>query len=483
MTLRKRSLQSAANPPVRDRNRWTSRWFEKLMAAIALTNLGLVAFDLSYVPWRDLYLRQFPELTQWYGATFKGMEPHRATDSYLATVAQLQEQVAQTGLQSAEATALLARLRQQSNELIDEDPFQIANKSGTLERIKNRMRDQVGVESSKQAFATFWSPDYLSQRGWSTEIGFFDSRIRPLIETNYYRGIGVDGKPIDLFLAIDLCFIGLFGLEFLARTFYLSRRYKGASWFDAMLWRWYDLFLLIPIWQWLRVIPVTMRLNQSKLVNLEPLGNKISNFVLSSIAVELTEVVVLRIIDQFQNLVKQGDIARWLIQPGSSQRYVDLNGVDEVQAIAQRLVNLVVYQVLPTLKPEIEALLQHSVISVLNSSPVYRGLQPLPGMTAFSNQLAQQLVQQVSQNAYGAITAALQDAKGAELTQQLVQRFSESLRSNVQQENTVEDIQSLVTALLDEVKINYVQRLADEDVEKLREQNHQLYQQMKSSNQ
>ncbi|HEY9646342.1 MAG TPA: hypothetical protein V6C88_08245, partial [Chroococcidiopsis sp.] len=198
--------------------------------------------------------------------------------------------------------------------------------------------------------------------------------------------------------------------------------------------------------------------------------------------VELTEVVVLRVIDQFQNLVKQGDIARWLIQPGSSQRYVDLNGVDEVQAIAQRVVNLVVYQVLPTLKPEIEALLQHSVISVLNSSPVYRGLQPLPGMTAFSNQLAQQLVQQVSQNAYGAITAALQDAKGAELTQQLVQRFSESLRSNVQQENTVEDIQSLVAALLDEVKINYIQRIAAEDVETLREQNHQLYQQMKPSN-
>ena len=45
--------------------------FERLMAMIATVNLCLVLFDLSYVPWRDFYLRNLPQITQtvpghWY---------------------------------------------------------------------------------------------------------------------------------------------------------------------------------------------------------------------------------------------------------------------------------------------------------------------------------------------------------------------------------------------------------------------------------
>jgi hypothetical protein len=36
--------------------------------------------------------------------------------------------------------------------MIDENPFQVANKSGTLELIKLKMRDRVGTESSTEAF-------------------------------------------------------------------------------------------------------------------------------------------------------------------------------------------------------------------------------------------------------------------------------------------------------------------------------------------
>lgn len=122
------------------------------MAIAATVNLGLVLFDLSYVPWRDFYQREFPGLTQVYDP-IKGIEPHRDTQKYLNTVNSLKEQVNQTGLQSPQTAKLLDELRRLSSEMIDTNPFEIANKTGTLEKIKNRMRDRLGQESSRQAFS------------------------------------------------------------------------------------------------------------------------------------------------------------------------------------------------------------------------------------------------------------------------------------------------------------------------------------------
>lgn len=147
------------------------------MALLALANLGLVLFDLSYIPWRNFYLKHLPQLTEQYGARFKGIEPHRLTTAYSETVRELENQVALTGIQSAEVNQQLLQLQSLSEELIDEDPFAAVNKAGTLERIKNRMRDRVGVSSSKQAFATFWSQAYLSREGWNPSISFFSVRF------------------------------------------------------------------------------------------------------------------------------------------------------------------------------------------------------------------------------------------------------------------------------------------------------------------
>jgi hypothetical protein len=60
-------------------------YFERLMAIIATINLCLVIFDLSYVPWRDFYLRKIPQITQIYDP-IKGIEKHRETQQYLDKV-------------------------------------------------------------------------------------------------------------------------------------------------------------------------------------------------------------------------------------------------------------------------------------------------------------------------------------------------------------------------------------------------------------
>ncbi|NJN19946.1 MAG: hypothetical protein HC812_00450 [Leptolyngbya sp. RL_3_1] len=453
----------------------TVLWFERIFALIGLVNLLLVLFDASYIRFRDIYLQFIPEVTVWYGETLKGIEPERATVTYLETVDKLKEQVAQTGLTSIQAETLLADLREQSQALVDENPFQIAGKSGTLERIKNQMRDRTRRDSSKQAFQEFWSVGYLTQQGWSQEIRYFDEYIIPLMATNYFRKIGEDGGPLDLFVLLDGWFVALFGLELLARTFYISRRYKNTNWLDALLLRWYDLLFFLPFWRWLRAIPVLIRLNQSQIVNLIPLRNRINRVFITNFAVELTEVVVLRIIDQIQNLIREGNVSQWLLATGSGRRYVDLNGVDEVQAISTQVGALLVYRILPKIKPELDAVLQHTLTNALNDAPGYQSFRQIPGLGTLPDQIAQQLVSQASAQLYGSLTGALNDQKGAELTQSLVNQFSESFRAELQTGKTLEEIQTLIIDLLDEVKINYVKQLDAEDVAQLMEENYRIY--------
>lgn len=457
------------------RSKFKRLWFEKLMAVVALINLAIVLLDLSYIPWYDFYLTQAPQFVQWYGQRFKGIEPDRFTENYLSTVQQLEDQVALTGLRSPEVETLLQELQSLSNTMVDENPFAEAGKTGTLERIKHRMRERVDRNSSKRAFSIFWSQDYLAETDWQESIDFFNQNIRPLIATNYFRQIGFDGNPVNRFWRIDIWFVGIFALEFLARTIYLSRRYKGTSWLDAVIWRWYDLLLLLPFWRWLRVIPVTVRLNQSNLVNLDPINNRIIRSLVSGVAVEVTEIVVVRVIDQIQDLIRHGEAAKWLLSPDGGRRYIDINGINEVEVISQRLIAVLVYQVLPSIKPEFEALLQHTVTAILNSSPVYARLQNVPGVKDWSNQITQRLVTEISQNGYQALVTSLEDETGASLVKQLIDRFGETFRSEIQEDRAIDEIQSLSIALLDEIKINYIKRVEAEDIETLQERKKELY--------
>jgi hypothetical protein len=447
--------------------------FERLMAIIAVINLGLVLFDLSYVQWRDFYLRRLPQITKVYDP-IKGIEPHRDTTSYLEAVVALEEQVSQTGLQSPQTKNQLVQLSRLSTEIIDSNPFAGVNKSGTLEKIKNRMRDRTRQKSAKQAFATFWSQPYLTQNGWVREINFFNQKIRPLIATNYYRRIGENGESLDNFWIIDLPFVILFGIELLGRTFYIRRQHPGLRWSEAVLWRWYDLFLLLPFWRWLRIIPVLVRLDQARLLNLHPVQRQLNQGIVANFAEELTEIVVVRVINQIQGSIKRGELTHWLLSQENLRPYIDINNVNEVEAIAGLLVQTVVYQVLPKIQPDITAILRHTIETVFHEIPVYRNLQNFPGVEQAQTQLSEQLATQITTNLYKTLVSAVEDPVGAKLSAQLVQHFSQALGAEIQKKQVLSEIQSLLFDFLEEIKLNYVQRLSQEDIDQILEQTRQL---------
>jgi hypothetical protein len=455
-------------------------WFERVMALLATANLGLVLFDMTYIPWRDFWLRgviqaggvtltlPLPPITQWYDP-IKGIEPHRETQTYLTAVDQLQEDLQRGGINSPQAQKSLQELRDRSRDMIDTNPFSAANKSGTLEKIKNRMREHIygsltRDQSSREAFKQFWSQDYLSQQGINEQLKFFNERIRPLIATNYFRSIGEDGQPTDWFVLLDAPFAAIFGLEFLLRTFLLSRRYKSLTWIDAMVWRWYDVFLFLPFARWLRVIPVAVRLDQAQLVNLDRVREQATQGFVASIAEELTEAVLAQSITRLQMGLQQGDVAQRLLRT-LDKPYVDLNQRDEVKEIVSQLLTLTVYQVLPKIRPEIEAVLRHPIEAVLTQAPGYDLLKSVPILGGVPNQVNHRLVSTATEQAYNALVMALEDKMAAELMSQLVKTFGKTLVEELQQGRTLEEVQSLLNDLLEEVKVNYVDALMREEIE------------------
>jgi hypothetical protein len=446
-----------------------SLWFERLMAITATLNIGLVVFDLSYIPWRDFYLRNFPSLTRLYDP-IKGIQAHRETEAYLIAVSNISEQVTQTGLQSQQVETQLDQLRRLSTEIIDTNPFAAADKSGTLEKIKNRMRDHTQERSAKKAFVKFWSQQNLTQNGWNQEINFFNRQITPLIATNYYRQIGENGELIDRFILIDLPFTLIFGMELLASCFLTKRRHPEFSWLETIIWRWYNLLLLLPFWRTLRVIPVIIRLDKAGIISSQSIRTQLHRGIVSNFAEEFTEIIVVRVINQIQGSVKRGELTKWLLQKEGMRPYIDLNNVNEVEAISTILVQTIIYQVIPKIQPEITAILRHNIEGALNQTPVYKNLQIIPGVSQFQAQMSEQLSSQLATNLYNAIIRAVEDPVSATLSSKLLERFTDTLGAEMQKKQVITELQSLVTDFLEEVKINYVQRLSQEDIQQVVEQ-------------
>ncbi|MEQ8995236.1 MAG: hypothetical protein RID53_01885 [Coleofasciculus sp. B1-GNL1-01] len=476
-------------------------WFERLMALVASFNYFLVLFDLTYLPLRDFWLHgevqlvsfdigpwsfpgwslevPLPPITQWYDP-IKGIQPYRETEHYLDKVNALEAEIDATNLrtklrslQSPEVIQLLEDLRQRSVDMIETNPFQLADKTGDLEKIKNKMRGHIpnDEDSAKEAFREFWSQENLTAKDPENELEFFNEEIRPLIAANYYRPIGETGDFVDYFgLRIDFPFFLVFLTDFLGRTWFISRHRTGVSWIDAMLWRWYDIFLLIPLWRWLRIIPVTIRLDQARLIDMSAIQKQARQGFVAEIAGDMTQVVVIQIINELQSSIRQGEIANFL-QQREVRPYIDLNETDEVAALTKIMVQMTVNQVLPAIRTDIEDLLRHNVDKILNQSQAYQGLERVPGVERIRTQLTEQLVHQITQALYNGLDAAIaDDPVGDQILQRLIRHLGEAYGSQIQTQKTLDEIQYLLNAFLEEFKVNYVERLSQEDLEDILDQ-------------
>lgn len=462
--------------------------WSKLVALIAVVQLVLVLFNLSYIPLRSLYFEYTPAVVNAYDP-IKGIELHPDTQLYLATVDQLIEAVNPDNevadLQSllppqpANVAPILSSLQAQSIELVEENPFLGANQFGAYAKLKQRIQSHVGEISAKQALLKFWSWDYLNQAGWQSELTYFDRDIRPMLAHNYLRMLDETGRFVDRFWQIDLWFMALFAVDLLGRTLLSSYRQPQVSWGDAILRRWYDLIFFLPYWRWLRVLPVSVRLHQSRLFNMERVLAQVTHEPVSYVADRVSKFLMVRLVNQAQTSIEQGDAARFLFEPSQYRQVSDINKID---TIIDRLIQLSIYRVLPEVQPDLEALLHHSLTEVITQSDFYNAVQRFPGIGNLPSETIEQLAEYLAQGTYDVLKNAYSDQEGRMLMEQLSQDFRQALKQQLQEKHTQAELQTLLIDLLEELKINYIEKSCIDNPEQTMDEVEQINQVLQASN-
>ncbi|MGF1538194.1 MAG: hypothetical protein ACFB4J_17155, partial [Elainellaceae cyanobacterium] len=451
------NAQSSAKPhPSRN-------WWGKFVATVAVVNLAIALFNVSYLPLRNLYLRYIPAVVTAYDPV-KGIEPHPITFQYIKTVDVLDQQVSSSeSLGTAEVANMLTSLRQQSVALVEENPFASAGQFSTFGKLKRRIRDITEEGNAQDAFRTFWSADFLDQIGWPAAYQLFQTRLEPLLARNYFRNTDDNGRIVDRFWYLDLWFGAFFGAEFLRQAFVASLRQPGISWLDAMLRRWYDLLLLIPFWRWLRIVPVSVRLNQSGLVNMERVIQQVTHEPAAYLSERVATFALVRLINQAKESVETGALVQSLL--GGEKPYIQVSDVDKVDALSDRLLDIAIYRVLPQVKPDVRALLRHSIQGAVKESDFYRGIQQVPGLDNVPEAAILDLSDYLAQQTYEVLVESYSDQEGRVLFDQLAQGFREAFLQEIQDVKTQRELQNLLAGLLEEVKLNYVQGTKDNDPE------------------
>jgi len=468
------------------------RSWDRFVALWAALNLVWVAFDLTYVPLRSFWLQRslypipsvplvlplqvIPDLTPWVDP-IKGIEPHRETEAYSSHFRQLDRSLAaqRAGrpLTARQRQLLLGQIRL-TEQLIDTNPFAASDASGTLEKIKSRLRQRGDRDSARQAAAVLLDPQRIERLGWAQERRFWQQQVLPLVATNYWRSIDDNGRPTDHFWRYDLAlFQSVFAFDILLRAIRMRRRLPGLSWGEALLRRWIDLPLLLPFWRWLRLIPVLERLQSSGLITIEPLRAVISRAVVALLAVELIEVLALQLIDGLQGLIRS---RRW---PGRIRALRSHQSVGrdrrELAELTRIWAPLVLARVAPRLAPELQGVLGHALRQSLQNTmvpPALRGLQPILQMEGgLSRQLAGGMVDSlIDLTRSTGERLGRRDDQQLELLQSCLDRFWEELAAALEEGPALEQSQLLLCALLEGFKRSYVSQINRAGIEGLIEE-------------
>ena len=243
-----------------------------------------------------------------------------------------------------------------------------------------------------------------------------------------------------------------------------------------MLWRWYDAFLLIPVFRWLRIIPLMIHLDQAELIDLRKIrGQAVQGFV-AIIAQEMTEILVIRIIDQVQDLIRQGKLSEILSKQGQ-KAYIDINEKNEVVEITRIVSQVMLEKVLPQIQPDVEKFLIYNIEQILSQSTPYQQLQVLPGVRSLQTQMMIQIIGQLYELTLEALQSLLkQDPVFDELLENLVENLRQTTHQEMTAKQSLSTIENLLTELMEEVKINYVTQLSQTDIDRIVEESRALRQ-------
>ena len=295
---------------------WNARLlWDVFMVWVALANVTLIVFDLTYLIVRPYYRQYVPPVLTVYDPVL-GIAPHPLTEALLDE-ADATEQLLQLDPNAPRLRRHVDELRELTRRVLREDPFERSGQSRTLEVLKALIGRETDVDpidlgsgaSMVRGVEEFWSTDpaVLAQR-----LQLFDTHVVPLLRNNYYREVTLDGRLVNHFWLLDLPFLSLFLLEFCVRWSLSLRRREYPRWFFFPIFNWYDVLGLIPVPQFrpfrlLRVVSIYMRLRRSEASRVgRDVFTRAVAYISNIIAEEISDVVSLRILNETQAEIRDG---------------------------------------------------------------------------------------------------------------------------------------------------------------------------------
>jgi len=317
--------------------------WDLFMVWVALINLWMILFDITYLWLRPIYFRYVPVVTRVYDPV-KGIEPHPLTEQFLETIDTTRNLLLQKPSHEALARQV-QQLRGLTVRILEENPFQRSGRTALYQSLVETVARQAGTTSDalknreqlERAVAILWPADAGALRYRLEHLA--PSFLRAL-RTNYYRTIDRWGRPTDHFWMLDLPFLLVFWLEFLVRWAMAVRRRTHARWYCFPIFNWYDVLGLLPSdyfrpFRLLRLVSVYMRLRRSELSSIgKDYFSRTVAYFSNILTEEISDRVALRILSELEEEIRDGThvrIARATVEP----RRADIERVivDEIVAV------------------------------------------------------------------------------------------------------------------------------------------------------
>ncbi len=422
-----------------------------VMLTLASLHLVLLLFDTTYFYLRPTYLKWTPIVTETYDPV-KGIEPHRFTTQYQQQAAAYFKSCQQNGQVSE---SLQEKLVQFSTQMIDENPFERANLRGKLEVIKNNVSDYTKTEGSKAALREFWQEGC---QNIAARQRFYEQEIRPYLAINFWRGINTNGRPVNYFIYIDLCFIIFFLLEFILSWIWAVRKQGKEQRVLYPIYHWYDWLSCIPLQslrmlRLLRIGAIFYRLIRSDFIDIRQF--KIYRAMVKYqgiIMEEISDQVAINILTNIQAKTRLGTNRDLLEETLRVNR-------DQIRDLIVSSLQRVELPTLHTRQLELVDNLAEMIMSSIKATDDYQQIIKLP--------LMKPLVDQV-----------INQSKIARITEQTLDAFLAAWSVKVQSS----EMQSILSDLVDDVLDASIQLSLNEHIQQLMEDiNLQILEELKES--
>ena len=292
---------------------WSFRLtWDLFMIFIAVINLLMILFDLTYFVFRTRYNAMAPELVQLYDP-LKGVESNPEFEAYRSSaIRYFQESDA------AVRDSLQKELSLLSEELgtTYRDFFQQTGQWQMVREMTATMH--ASLPQSKQLISTRQyrlqdvGPVFWTELDQQKQQEVFQNVIEPTLQNLFYRNRQLDGSFVDRFILLDAPFLLLFLLEFLGRWIYTIRKRYIERWWLFPIYNWYDILGLIPfayfrIFRLVRILSIYIRLHRSELTTVgQDIFSRTFKRYSNILTEELSDRVAVRLLTEIQSEIRGG---------------------------------------------------------------------------------------------------------------------------------------------------------------------------------